>query len=168
MAKRSNFSATEWNTLRDTPYLVGFAVLLAGSGGIGTLSELIALSEEGIEHQSSTVALLCDLSTKEESGKAQASVRQSFRAAHGTPPSDTVRRHALDQARSSMAILITKADKDETDAYRRMLYAIAEDIRATAHEKGFFASSEHQSSESQQLFLDQLRNILQIEQVKRA
>jgi len=63
---------------------------------------------------------------------------------------------------------MAKADKDEADAYRRMLYAIAEGIRTTAHERGFFASSEHQSGEGPQLFLEQLRNILQIEQVKRA
>src|SRR5262249_20863190 len=43
MATKTDFAASDWNTLRDTPYLVGFATLLAGSSGLGTVKELIAL-----------------------------------------------------------------------------------------------------------------------------
>jgi hypothetical protein len=37
MLTKNDFSASDWNTLRDTPYLVGLATLLAEPSGLGTI-----------------------------------------------------------------------------------------------------------------------------------
>ena len=168
MATKPDFSPMEWNTLRDTPYLVGFAMLLAGASGLGTIRELIALSQGVIENQSSGSALVRELTAKDEMSAAQASVRQSFRVAQGTPSSDSVRRRALEQARSSIAILTAKGTKDEAEAYRRMLYGIAEKVANAAREGGFLGFGGTQVSEGERLFLDELGITLQLEQVKNA
>ena len=143
-------------------------MLLVGSSGLSTIKELIALSQGVIENQSSGSALVRQLTAKDEMNVAQASVRQSFRAAQGTPSSDSVRRRALEQARSSIAILTTKGIKDETEAYRRMLYGIAEKVADAAREGGFLGFGGTQVSEGERLFLDELRSTFQLEQVKKA
>src|SRR5215471_2763543 len=61
MATKNDFSSTDWNTLRETPSLVGFAMLQAGSSGLGTVKELFAFSQAIMENQASDVPLIRDL-----------------------------------------------------------------------------------------------------------
>ena len=105
MLTKNDFSAPDWNTLRDTQYLVGFAMVVAGSSGLGTIKELAALSHQIIQNQASGVPLIRDLTATSEMQAAQASLKQSFGGQEAKPSSDSVRRLALDGARSSLAIL---------------------------------------------------------------
>ena len=168
MVTKSDFSPEDWNTLRDTQYMVGFATLLAGSSGRATIKELIALSQGIIENQASSVALLRDLTATGELEAAQASVKQSLGGVQGKPSPESVRRRALEQVRSSMAILGKNGSKEETDAYRRMLYRIAEKVANAAREGGFLGFGGTQVSEGERSFLDELQSSLQLEQVNRA
>jgi hypothetical protein len=168
MAAKNDFSPADWNTLRDTQYLVGFAMTLAGSSGLGTLKELFALSQGIMENQASSVALIRDLTARPEMEAAQASLKQSLGSTQVKPSPESMRQLALDQARSSIAILQSKAGPEETDAYRRMLYGIAEKVANAAREGGFLGFGGTQVSANEQTFLDALRSTLQLEQVKRA
>jgi hypothetical protein len=95
MATKNDFSLADWNTLRDTQYLVGFATLLVGSSGLATIKELIALSQGIMEHQSSSEALIRDLTTSDEMEAAQASMKESFGGLQSKPSSDSVQRRAV-------------------------------------------------------------------------
>jgi hypothetical protein len=44
MLTKNDFPAADWNTLRDTQYLVGLATLIAEPSGFGTIKESIALA----------------------------------------------------------------------------------------------------------------------------
>jgi len=167
MAKKHDFSPTEWNTLRDTPYLVCIAVLLAGSTGFVTVGQLLAFALQIVEGQNADSSLLRELTSRSETQSAEVSVRQSLRVARGTPSSDSIRRRALEQARASAEIAIAKASEPDALAYRRLLFGIAEKTAFTARAERF-AGFEPEPTEAEALFFAQLRRILEIELVKRA
>jgi hypothetical protein len=168
MVTKNDFSSADWNTLRDTPYLTGFAMLLASASGLGTVKELFALSQGVIENQSSNVPVIRDLTATSEMQAAQTSLRQSSGGSEGQPSPENIRRRALDHVRSSISILEQNAAREEVDAYRRMLYGIAERVANAAREGGFLGIGGTQISPGEQSFLDELRTTLQLEQVKRA
>jgi hypothetical protein len=168
MATKNDFSTPDWNTLRGTPYLVGFATLQAGSSGLGTVKELFALSQQIMENQTSNIALIRDLTSMGEMQAAQTSLKQSFGGAQGKPSAESMRQRALDQVRASMAILEKDGSQEDADAYRRMVYAIAERVANAAREGGILGFGGTQVSEGERSFLDELRSTLQLEQVKRA
>jgi hypothetical protein len=168
MVTKNDFAPTDWSTLRDTPYLVGFATLLAGSSGLGTFKELIALSQGIMENQSSSLPLIRDLTATSEMQAAQASLKQSLGPLQGQSAADKTRQSALQQSASSVAILEKSCSREETDAYRRMLYGIAEKVANAAREGGFLGFGGTQVCAGEQAFLDELRSTLQLEQVKKA
>src|SRR5215813_9319905 len=100
MVTKNDFSTTDWIALRDTPYIVGFATLLAGSSGLATIKELFALSQGIMENQGSDTPIIRELTTTTEMQAAQASLKQSFGAARGTTSSDAMQSRALELARS--------------------------------------------------------------------
>jgi hypothetical protein len=168
MLTKNDFSASDWNTLRDTQYLVGFATVMAGSSGLGTIKELIALSQGIIQNQASGVPLIRELTATSEMQAAEASLKESFGERQAKPSSDMVRRRALEGARSSLAILGPKGSKEEIDAYRQLLYGIADKVAHAAREGGFLGFGGTLVSEGEQSFLKDLRSTLQLEEVKTA
>jgi hypothetical protein len=168
MLTKNDFSAPDWNTLRNTQHLVGFAMVMTGSSGLGTIKELAALSQQIIQSQASDVPLIRDLTSTSEMKAAQASLKQVFDGQETKPTVDGVRRLALDGAQSSLAILGPKASKEETDAYRQLLYSIADKVAHAAREGGFLGFGGTLVSEGEQAFLDQLRSTLQLDRVKSA
>jgi hypothetical protein len=67
-----------------------------------------------------------------------------------------------------VAILERTCSREETEAFRRMLYGIAEKVANAAREGGFLGFGGKQVCEGEQAFLDELRSTLQLEQVKKA
>jgi len=168
MLTKNDFPPPDWNTLRNTQYLVGVAMVMAGASGLGTIKELAALSQQIIQNQASGIPLIRDLTAISEMQAAQASLKQSLGGQEAKPTSDSMRRLALDEARSSLAILGPKASKEETDAYRQLLYGIADKVAHAAREGGFLGFGGTEVSEGEQSFLTELRSTLQLEEAKTA
>jgi hypothetical protein len=168
MLTKNDFPPPDWNTLRNTQYLVGFAMVMAGSSGLGTIKELAALSQQIIHEQTSSIPLIRDLTARSEMQAAQAWLKQSFSGQGAKPTSDSMRQLALDGARSSLDILGPKASKEETDAYSQLLYSIADKVAHAAREGGFLGFGGTQVSEGEQAFLNELRSTLQLEEVRTA
>jgi len=168
MVTKNDFSIPDWTALRDTPYIVGFATLLAGSSGLATIKELFALSQGIVANQASDVPVIRELTSKDEMESAQMSLKQSFGAAQGKTSSEAMQRRALELAQSSTALLAAKGSKEEVNAYSRMLYGVAEKVANAAREGGFLGFGGTQVSEGERSFLEQLRSALQLELIKRA
>ena len=66
MLTKNDFSASDWNTLRDSQYLVGLATLMADSSGFGTIKESMALAQSIMENQASNFPFIRDLTSKAE------------------------------------------------------------------------------------------------------
>ena len=168
MLTKNDFSAADWNTLRDTQYLVGLATLMAGSSGLGTIKESIAIAQSIMENQSSNVPFIRDLTSKAEMQASQGSLKQRLGGAEAAPTKENLQRLSLDQVRASMAILNGKADAAESDAYRKLIYGVAENVANAASEGGFLGFGGTRVSSGEQSYLEELRNTLQLERVNKA
>ena len=168
MVTKNDFTPADWNTLRNTQFLVGFATAMASPSGLGTIKELFAISQGIIQNQSSEIPLIRDLTSTSEMQEAQTSLKQSLGGVQAKPTPQDLQRRALDQAQAAIACLQAQASPQETDAYRKMVYGIAEKVANAAREGGFLGLGGTLVSKEERAFLDQLRSTLQLEQVKSA
>jgi hypothetical protein len=168
MVTKNDFTSTEWSTLRDTPHLVGLGTLVAEPSGLGTIKELIALFAGISANQSSEIPLIRDLTCRPEVEAAQSAVKERFGGSMGAGSKEAVQTLALEQARSSMTILNGKASAEEINAYRRLLYNLAERVANASREGGFLGFGGKAVSPAEQTFLDELREAIQLERVKKA
>jgi hypothetical protein len=168
MLTKNDFSASDWNTLRDTPYLVGLATLLAEPSGLGTIKESIAVTMGIVKNQASETPLIRDLTSRPEMEAAQESLRARFTGARGELSKDATRDLALEHSRSAMALLSGKASAEELDSYRKLLYGLAEMVANASREGGFLGFGGKAVSTAEQSFLDDLQSAIQFEKVKKA
>jgi hypothetical protein len=168
MLTKNDFAASDWNTLRDTPYLVGLATLLAEPSGLGTIKESMALTMGIWESQASDIPLIRDLTSRAEMQAAQDSLKGRFAGSQRDLAKNVVRDLALEHARSSIAIISGKADSKEIDAYRKLLYGLAEKVASASREGGFLGFGGKAVSAAEQRFLDDLQNTIQFERAEKA
>jgi hypothetical protein len=162
MLTKNDFPTADWNTLRDVPHLVGFATLLAGSSGLGTVKESMAIAQGIIEGQSSNVALIRDLTNTAEIQSAQGSVRDTLGGLDAKVSKDRLRSLALERVAAAVSILDAKGSPEEGNAFRQFLYGVAEKVAKAAKEGGFLGFGGTQVSEDEQGFLNGLRTALQL------
>ena len=163
MLTKNDFAASDWNTLRDTPYLVGLATLLAEPSGLGTIKESIALTMGIWENQASEIPLIRDLTSRAEMQAAQTSLKGRFTGSQGDLSKNVIRDLALEHARSSIAMLSGKADPEEIEAYRKFLYGLAEKVANASREGGVLGFGGKAVSAAEQSFLDDLQNKIELE-----
>jgi len=168
MLTKNDFEASDWTTLRDTPYLVGLATLMAEPSGLGTVKESMAITMSIWENQSSEIPLIRDLTSRAEMQAVQDSLKARFTGSQGRPSKDVIRDVALEHARSSIAILSGKADSAEIDAYRNFLYGLADKVANASREGGFLGFGGKRVSDAEQSFLDDLQNAIQLERARKA
>jgi len=168
MLTKNDFAASDWNTLRDTPYLVGLATLLAEPSGLGTIKESIAITMGIWENQASEIPLIRDLTSRAEMQAAQDSLKSRLTGSKGEPSKNVMRDLALEHARSSIALLSGKADSQEIDAYRKLLYGVAEKVANASREGGILGFGGKAVSAAEQSFLDDLQNTVQFERARKA
>ena len=168
MLTKNDFTVADWNTLRDTQYLVGLATLVAEPSGLGTIKESIALARGIVENQASQYPLIRDMTNKMEMEAAQVSLRQRFGASQAKPSTEALQQTALEQVQAAMSILSGKASTEESDAYSKLLYALAEKVANASREGGFLGFGGKRVSAAEQNFLDRLRDTLQLERVSKA
>src|SRR5215813_10331573 len=78
MLTKNDFAAEDWTTLRDTPYLVGLATMLAEPSGLGTIKESFAITMGIWENQASGTPFIRDLTSRGEIQAAQTSLKGRF------------------------------------------------------------------------------------------
>ena len=163
MLTKNDFTAEDWNTLRDTPYLVGLATLLAEPSGLGTIKESIAITMGIWENQASEIPLIRDLTSRAEMQAAQNSLKGRFTGSQAELSKNVIRDLALEHARSSIAMLRGKADPEEIEAYRKFLYRLAEKVANASREGGVLGFGGKAVSAAEQSFLDDLQNKIELE-----
>jgi hypothetical protein len=165
MLTKNDFQPADWNTLRNTQYLVGLATLMAGSSGFGTIKESIALAQGIVENQASTFPFIRDLTSKPEMEAAQSDLKGRLGEPGAKQTKESLRSLALEQVRASMSILNAKASAEESKGYRKMIYDLAEKVANAASEGGILGFGGTRVSSGEQSFLDELRKTLQLEAV---
>jgi len=124
MTGKADFSAEEWELVREAPPGAGMIVAMAERGG--TIRESFSMAKAYAEaRQQHGESELLD-----EVVSAKPKVDRSR---HGSFAE--VKEHALQQVRDAVALLERKATPDEVDDYRRFVLTLAERV-AVAHEEG--------------------------------
>ena len=168
MLTKNDFSAADWKTLRDSQYLVGLATLMADSSGFGTIKESVALAQGIMENQASSVPFIRDMTSKTEMQAAQGALKQRLEDPEARPTKEGVRRLTIEEVEASISILKGKASAEELDAYRKLIYGLAEKVANAASEGGFLGIGGTRVSAGEQSFLEELRSTLQLERVNKA
>jgi hypothetical protein len=145
----ADYTADEWQILKQTPMMVGMTVLLAAKHGpISTAKEATALA-----------AVLTDLPQQQYGSNeliqalaAEPDVRQDPMAYDYTD-SQTLRARTLEHCRQATALLAAKAGAQgaqEAEEYKRWLFAIGEQVARAAAEGGFLGVGATQVSPGEQ------------------
>lgn len=157
MAQKTDFSAQEWDLLRDTPHWVAIAVAVAGASGLfGSLKEAIAPVKSIVEAAQGNNTLLREICNREEMKAAQSSLREQFKSTEFANLRDNMRATAISKVKSAMDLLRQKAGDDDRKAYQDFVTKIANGVAEAAKEGGFLGFGGERISENEQALLKDL------------
>jgi hypothetical protein len=158
MASKDNFTTEEWRSLIKAPMLISYAVAgAAPSGEDGFIQEMSAVADGIIEggqqaaKESLLAAVVADII---------ANAQDELRGPTENISVKEIKAKALDNCRSVVAILQTKASAEEADEYKRWLLAVAQKVAAAAKEGGIFGFGATQVSESETATINEIADAL--------
>jgi len=160
---KNSFTEAEWNTLRETPHLVGTAIMMAGASGLGTVKETFTLAQTVLGGSKSELPLIRDLSSASEAQAAQTAIRETAGKVDPGKVREELQRISLERVRSSIALIGAKGNADEVLAFRNWLWEIGEGVAKAAREGGFLGFGGTEVSEGEMAYLDQLKTALQLQ-----
>jgi hypothetical protein len=161
MIQKSDFSAQEWELLRDTPHLVAIAIAVAGGSGLfGSLKEAIAPARTIVQASQGNNTLLREICNREEMKAAQGSLREQFKATEFDTLRENMRAAAVSNVKSAMELLREKASDEDRKAYQDFVNKIANDVAEAAKEGGFLGFGGERISENEQTLLKDLRTAI--------
>ena len=124
MTGKADFTAEEWELLREAPTSGGLIVVTAQGGG--SIRESFAMAKAFVEaRQQHGESQLLDEIVAEKP-------KVDRTRAHSA---DELKQHGLGQLRDAAALLEQKATPDELEGYRRFVLALADKV-ANAHREG--------------------------------
>ena len=157
MSQKSDFSAQEWELLRETPHLVAIAVAVAGASGLfGSVKEAIASAKTIVEVSQGSNSLLREICNREEMKAAQGSLRDQFKATEFATLRDNMRATAISNVKSAMDLLRDKAGDEDRKAYQDFVTKIANGVAEAAKEGGFLGFGGERVSANEQALLKDL------------
>ena len=123
MATKADFTAQEWEVLRDAPHLVMLSVATAGSSGpIGSIKEAFAPLGAIIEAAKGNDELLRGVCDREELKAAQQSIRNSITAGGDAKAlRDQLQIAAAEKAAAANFLLKQKGSPQDLNAFRKLL-----------------------------------------------
>jgi hypothetical protein len=163
MATKTDFTAQEWEALRDSPHLVMLSVAAAGSSGpIGSLKEAFASASAIVEAAKGKNELLRGICDRQELKAAQESLRNSLKI--GTDAKtlrDQLQTAAADKAAAACAILKQKGTPEDLDAFRQLLLDLADRTAKAAKEGSFLGFGGEWVSESERVVIRRISQALE-------
>jgi hypothetical protein len=157
VATKADFDEQAWRILRETPQLVGSAMMMAGPSGLGTVKESFAIGQGLVQGQASRSPLIQALNTRDEIIAAQDEMKEWMRAPGSGDPKARFRAEALEKARAAVAALKANASPEELAAYRDWVYSLAEGVAKAAREGGVLGFGGVEVSPGEQSLLDELK-----------
>lgn len=161
MSVKDNFTAEEWRALLRAPMLVSYAVAgAAPSDEKGYIQEMSAVADaifEGGEQaarDSLVSAVVAQIMANAEDDQRGATEKISV---------SDVKERALANCLEVAAFLQTKASRDEADAYKRWLLAVAQNVASAAKEGGFFGFGGEQVSKSEVATINEIAAVLGVQ-----
>ena len=164
MAMKTDFSATEWETLRDAPHAVVLAVAAAGGSGLfGSIKEAMAPAGtlvEALKGENQLLRQICDkeeIKASIESLKDMAKSSGDFKSIQAT-----FRKAATDKSRAGLDLLKRKGTPEDVAAFRGFLLKLGEKVANAAKEGAFLGFGGVRVSEDERAILAELAQALDV------
>ena len=162
MTSRNDYTADQWQALRNAPQLIAIATAAAGSSGlVGSVSEGMATASAIAEALRGDHPLLREIFAMDDVKAAQADIR----AAIGDVTSQAALNEHLQGATTrtvttALAALAAKGATGEAVAYATLLKGIAEKVANASKEGDFLGFGGERVSEPERAFLASLDELL--------
>jgi hypothetical protein len=164
MSTKIDFTAQEWEALRDVPHLVALSVATAGSSGpIGSIKEAFAPAGAIVEAARGNNQLLRELCTRDELKAAQQSLRSAIKTGGDAKAlREQLQSAAADKASAANFVLKQKGSPDDLQAFRTFLVDIADRTANAAKEGGFLGFGGERVSEGERAVISRISKALEV------
>lgn len=163
MSVKDNFTPDEWFKVMTGPGRAGAAIVAASPSGItGIVAEAQAIAgaiREQVSGQGRTPLLEAMAADLMGTPPDPRGLPQGERARN----MDEARAQSLEGVRQAVWLVSSKASPEDADAYRRLLWSVAERTAQAAKEGGFLGIGGEQVSEKERAALEELRGVLGME-----
>ena len=162
MLSRNDFTAEQWQALRNAPQLVALATAASGNSGLfGSLSEGMATASAIAEASRGEHALIREIFGKDEIRAAQEQIRDLLKSAPDKSLLNArLQQAATDSISAALEALSGKGAPADADAYCTLLQGVAEKVAKASTEGGFLGFGGERISEGERQFLSQLDSLL--------
>jgi hypothetical protein len=164
MATKTDFSATEWETLRDAPHAVVLAIASAGASGLfGSIKEAMApagILVEALQGENQLLRQICD---KEEIKASIESLKDMAKSSNDFKIIQAIyRKAATDKSQAGLNLLKRKGTPEDVAAFRGFLLKLGEKVANAAKEGAFLGFGGVRVSEEERVILDELAQALDV------
>jgi hypothetical protein len=164
MATKTDFSATEWEILRDAPHAVVLAVAAAGGSGLfGSIKEAMApagILVEALKGENQLLRQICD---KEEIKASIESLKDMAKSSNDFKIIQALyRKAATDKSQAGLDLLKRKGTPEDVAAFRGFLLKLGEKVANAAKEGAFLGFGGVRVSEEERVILDELAQALDV------
>jgi hypothetical protein len=165
MATKADFTAQEWEVLRDAPHLVMLSVATAAfSGPIGSIKEAFAPLGAIVEAAKGQDELLRGVCDREELKAAQQSLRSTIKlSGDANALKAEIQNAAAEKSAEAVAILKQKGSPQDLNAYRQLLIDIADRTANAAKEGSFLGFGGERVSQGERAVIQRISQALEIE-----
>jgi hypothetical protein len=162
MTTRTDYSAEQWQAIRNAPQLVALATAAAGNSGLfGSLSEGVSVASTIAAELKGDQPLMREIFAKDQLEVAQSEIRTSLKSITDKKALNTyLEDAATDAAMAAITALSAKGASTEADAYRRMLSGIGTKVANAATEGSFFGFGGERVSDGEKKFLARLESVV--------
>ena len=162
MATKTDFSTTEWETLRDAPHAVVMAVAVAGASGFfGSIKEALAPTGTLVEALHGENQLLRQICDKEEIKASIASLKEMSKSSGDFKSIQALfRKASFDKSRAGLDLLKRKGTPEDVAAFSDFLLKLGEKVANAAKEGAFLGFGGERVSEEERVILAELAQAL--------
>ena len=164
MATKTDFSTTEWETLRDAPHAVVLAVAAAGASGLfGSIKEAMAPTGTLVEALHGENQLLRQICDSEEIKASIESLKDMAKSSGDFKSIQTFfRKAAIDKSRAGYDLLKHKGTPEDVAAFSNFLLKLGEKVEIAAKEGAFLGFGGERVSEEERVILAELAQALDV------
>lgn len=162
MPTRNDFTAEQWQAVRNAPQLVALATAAAANSGLfGSLAEGMATASTIAATLRGEQPLLREIFAKDEMGAAQNEIKGLLRSvSDGTALDTTLQTAAVEAVAAALAALNAKGTDADVAAFRDLLRQIGDKVANAAREGGFLGFGGERVSDGERQFLARLQPVI--------
>lgn len=162
MPTRNEFTAEQWQAVRNAPQLVALATAAAANSGLfGSLSEGMATASTIAATLRGEQPLLREIFADDQMRAAQDEIKSMLRSVgNGTALDATLQTAAMEAVTAALAALEAKGTDAEVTAFRDLLRQIGDKVANAAREGGFLGFGGQRISDGERQFLARLQPVI--------